>query len=82
MTRGRLAEAHLHHQPREGVSMKPTPDLYDRLRADAVRAAQTAPRRGNNPWTTPEQYPRPAYRDPTGETATARADKARKTPRR
>ena len=64
------------------TKMKPTPDLYDRLRADAVRAAQSAPRRGNNPWTAPEQYPRPAYRDPTGETATARADKTRKTPRR
>lgn len=61
-----------------GVNMKPAPDLYDRLRADAVRAAQSAPRRGNNPWTTPEQYPRLAYRDPTGEQATARVDKERR----
>lgn len=58
--------------------MKHSPDLYDMLRADAARAAQRAPRRGNNPWTTPEQYPRLAYRDPTGEQAAARVDKERR----
>ncbi|MDO4919932.1 hypothetical protein [Kocuria sp.] len=63
--------------------MKPTPDLYDRLRADAVRAAQSAPRRGRNPWEPETTTSARTYPDPTGDQATAQADKARrKNPRR
>lgn len=53
--------------------MKPTPDLYDRLRADTVRASQRVPRRGNNPWATPEMRARDTsgstYHDPTASEA-------------
>lgn len=53
--------------------MKSTPDLYDRLRADQVRAAQRPPRRGNNPWSIPEMRARDTsgttYPDPTADAA-------------
>ena len=49
--------------------MKPTPDLYDRLRADAARAAQQAPRRGRNPYEPVDTSTRGTYRDPTGDEA-------------
>lgn len=67
--------------------MKPTPDLYDRLRADAARAAQKAPRRGRNPWEPIEEPSRRTYADPTADEALrniAREQraKARKDPRR
>lgn len=51
--------------------MKPTPDLYDRLRADAARAAQQAPRRGRNPYEPQDTSTRGTYRDDTANTAIA-----------
>lgn len=54
-----------------GVNMKPAPDLYDRLRADAVRAAQSAPRRGRNPYEPQDTSTRGPYRDETANTAIA-----------
>lgn len=63
--------------------MKPTPDLYDRLRADAARAAQQAPRRGRNPYEPEPLRSARTYRDPTGDQAAARVDASRKKdPRR
>lgn len=58
--------------------MKKTPDLYDLIRADQVRAEQRAPRKGNNPWMTSETYPRATYRDPTADEAIGRADRERR----
>lgn len=49
--------------------MKKTPDLYDLIRADQVRAAQTAPRPANSPYSRPEPMPRTSYSDPTASTA-------------
>lgn len=64
--------------------MKPTPDLYDRLRADAMRAAQTAPRRGRNPWEPTEEPTRRTYADPTADEALRNITREQrgKTPRR
>lgn len=48
-----------------------------------MRAAQQAPRRGRNPYEPETTRSARTYPDPTGDQATARADKARnKTPRR
>lgn len=64
------------------MTRKPT--LDDLLAADAARARDAAdklPRRGNNPWITPDLYPRRGYPDPTGDRAAARVDRERKRKR-
>lgn len=65
--------------------MKKTPDLYDLIRADQVRAGQRVPRPGNSPFNRPEPMPRTSYADPTATTAINNVDRERrkqnKTPR-
>ena len=59
------------------------PSLEDLLAADAERSRQLAqgiPKRpsGNNPWLTPETYPRSTHRDPTADTAVRNVDRERR----
>lgn len=64
--------------------MTRAPDLYDLLRADAVRAQQRAPRRGRNPWEPIPEPSRRTYADPTANTAVRNVmrEQRNKDPRR
>lgn len=65
--------------------MKKTPDLYDLIRADQVRAEQRAPRKGRNPWESQDMDARRTYADPTADAALRNIERERrkqsKTPR-